>query len=286
MQILLILLITLTIMQMMFTMGLQLHFSEILNATTRNPNRTVRIFIANYLVVPLVTMGICQLLTNDPYISAAFLILSVAPAAPYGPPFTSIARGDLALATGFMAILASTSVIISPFILHFTLPLISNGELTLKFDPIKMIGSLIIIQLLPLFIGLWMVQIRPVLAQRFLKPSLVISKLLNGSMILFVVVEYVGKLSTIDFNLVGLIFLIVMTSLAIGWFFGGRNRHVRTATSITTGLRNMSLGMGFAVASFPGTKTVTTTLAYTFIGGFFLLLYTIFMRRINRPTNN
>ena len=273
-------------MQMMFTMGLQLHFSEILDATTRNPKRTFRIFLANYFVVPLVTMVICKFFTNDPYIAAAFLILSVAPAAPYGPPFTSIARGDLAIATGFMALLASTSVLISPLILHFSLPLISGGELSLKFDPIKMIGSLIIIQLLPLFIGLWFVHVRPERAKSFVKPSLLVSKFLNGLMILSVVVGNIGMLSMIGSNLVGLIFLIVATSLAIGWFFGGRNRQARTATSITTGLRNMSLGMGFAVASFPGTKAVTTTLAYTFIGGFFILLYTIFMRRINEPYNN
>ena len=51
---------------------------------------------------------------------------SVCPGAPFGPACTRIAGGDVAAATGLMAVLAGTSALLGPLLLHFLLPLLTD----------------------------------------------------------------------------------------------------------------------------------------------------------------
>ena len=51
-----------------------------------------------------------------------FLICAVCPGAPYGPPFTGMAKGKVGVAVGLMVILAGSSALVAPLLLHGLLP--------------------------------------------------------------------------------------------------------------------------------------------------------------------
>ena len=53
--------------------------------------------LANYVCVPAAAVGLLLLFRAQPMIAAGFLITAVCPGAPYGPPFTAIAKGNTAV---------------------------------------------------------------------------------------------------------------------------------------------------------------------------------------------
>ena len=98
-------LVTITLIEMMVAIGLGVTFAD-LAGVVRNWHLLGRAALANYVCVPAATVGLLLLFAAHPMVAAGFLILAVCPGAPYGPPFTSIARGNDAVAVGLMVILA------------------------------------------------------------------------------------------------------------------------------------------------------------------------------------
>jgi bile acid:Na+ symporter, BASS family len=145
-------LVTITLIEMMVLVGLRVTFTE-LAQTAENRRLVARAAMANYLFVPAVTIALLMLFDVGPMVAAGFLVLAVCPGAPYGPPFAGIARANVPIAVGLMAILAGTSTIISPALLHVLLPWVSGAEAP-HIDLIGMVGALLVTQLLPLLLGL------------------------------------------------------------------------------------------------------------------------------------
>jgi BASS family bile acid:Na+ symporter len=280
MQTLVTVLVSITLAEMMFAMGLRLSFSRLTASLGSSPGLVIRAFFANYLVIPGITLLFIAIFQTDPMVAVGLIILGVSPAAPYGPPFTIIARGNLALSTGLMIILAGFSVILAPFLLHTLLPLIPSTNFDLTIDPRKLILTLLVIQFMPLCLGLALGQWMPVLAARLLKPATQISKLLNFFMIIAIATLQFKIILAIGADMVIRMFLLVVTGILAGWIAGWPGRENRITLSIVTGMRNMSLSLGIATVSFPGSPVVTTVIAYSFIAGSALLIYSYAIRWI------
>jgi BASS family bile acid:Na+ symporter len=112
-------LVTITLIEMMMATGLGVTFGD-LAGVARDWRLVARAGLANYVCVPAVTVGLLLLFDPHPMVAAGFLILAVCPGAPYGPPFAAIAKGNLAIAIGLMVILAGSSALIAPILLHTT----------------------------------------------------------------------------------------------------------------------------------------------------------------------
>src|SRR5215469_469317 len=95
-----------TLIEMMFTTGLGVRFREVLRVY-KNWHLITRAGVANYIFVPCAAIGLLRLFHAAPMISAGLLIAAVCPGAPYGPPFSSMAKGNISFAIGLMVILAA-----------------------------------------------------------------------------------------------------------------------------------------------------------------------------------
>src|SRR5688500_2529323 len=115
-------LVMITLVEMMIAIGLGVSFRELV-VVTRGWRFVVRAALANYICVPAATVVLLRLFDAQATVAAGFLILAVCPGAPYGPPFTAIAKGNVAAAIGLMIILAGSSAVLSPVMLHYLLPL-------------------------------------------------------------------------------------------------------------------------------------------------------------------
>src|SRR5262249_45455519 len=146
------LLVIVTLIEMMVTVGLRVTFAEV-TTTAKDRRLVVRALLANYLLVPAVTVALLLLFRANPLVAAGFLVLAVCPGAPFGPPFTAIARGNVPVAVGLMVILAGSSAILSPELLSVLLPLMTEGA-TVRVDPLGLVATLLATQLLPLLAGL------------------------------------------------------------------------------------------------------------------------------------
>jgi predicted Na+-dependent transporter len=177
-------LVTVTLVEMMAATGLGVTFGD-LARVARDWRLVVRAALANYVLVPAATVGLLLLFGAQPAVAVGFLILAVCPGAPYGPPFTAIAKGNVAVAVGLMLLLAASSALLAPVLLHLLLPLAAGGE-SLTVSAAAVLGTLLVTQLLPLCAGMAVRRWLPAVAGRLQRPANLASKALNLAVVGFV----------------------------------------------------------------------------------------------------
>lgn len=255
------LLAAITLIEMMIALGLGVNASDVI-AIGKRPNLLFRAMIANYVLVPLIAVALLLWFQATPMVAAGFLVAAVCPGAPYAPPFTAMAKGNVITAVGLMVVLAASSAILAPLLLGFLLPM-AAGNSAVKINVIKIIGTLVGAQLLPLGIGLWIRHSRPAFAERLKKPAGNLSLLLN--LLLLTVIISVQFQTLAQIRLRG---YVAMFCLVLGTFVAGRlsceRGDVSTAKSLilTTAVRNVGVSLVIATGSFPGTAAITATIAY------------------------
>jgi BASS family bile acid:Na+ symporter len=254
------LLVTVTLVEMMAAIGLAVRFADLVGVG-RSGRLVVRALLANYVGVPAAAVGLLYLFNAQPMVAAGFLILAVCPGAPYGPPFTAIARGNVAVAVGLMVILAGSSAVLAPILLHYLLPLAAGNE-PLTVDATRIVVTLLATQLVPLCVGVAVRQWRPHLADRLEKPANLVSKVLNLAVVALILAAQFPLLAEIrPRGFAGMLALLI-ASWAAGWLLGGPGRESRKAMTLTTSLRNVGVGLVIATGAFAGTAAVTAALAY------------------------
>lgn len=263
------LLVTVTLIEMMIATGLGASVSELVGVA-KNGMLLARALLANYVLVPAVTVLLLRLFDPHPLVAAGFMILAVCPGAPYGPPFTALAKGNVPVAVGLMVLLAGSSALAAPLLLGLLLPLVSTQE-TLSVDPVSIVLTLLFTQLLPLCFGIAVRWLRPAWADRLQRPATNVSKLLNlAAVVLILIAQMSFLLEVRPIGLLGMLALM-LASWLMGWALGGPSTDSRKAMSVTTTLRNVSVGLVIAAQNFPGTPAVTAVVAY----GLFSLLATL-----------
>jgi BASS family bile acid:Na+ symporter len=253
-------LVTVTLIEMMAAIGLGVAFVDLVGVA-RNWRLLTRAALANYVCVPAVTVALLLLFDAHPLVAAGFLILAVCPGAPYGPPFTAIAKGNVAVSVGLMVVLAGSSALLAPVLLHYLLPLVSGSD-SLKGDVTRIVSTLLVTQLLPLGAGVAVRQWRPPLAARLQRPANLVSKLLNLTAVGLILATQFESLSEIRLRgFVGMLALLI-ASWAAGWLLAGAGTDLRKTMTLTTSLRNVGVGLVIATGTFAGTPAVTAVLAY------------------------
>jgi BASS family bile acid:Na+ symporter len=261
----------------MLAIGLKVTFSQVMKSA-RHIRLVILGIIANFVLVPLVTVGLLRAFDASPVVAAGFLILAVCPGAPLGPPFTEIARGSVPSATGAMVILAGLSALLAPPLLSVLLRWLSP-ESDLHVDPVEIGEILLVTQMLPLAVGLGLHEWAPRFAERLLKP---VGLVANGSLLIVVILILVTQFETLEAirlrDWTGMLLLLLAT-LIIGWLCGGPAADTRRALTVTTGLRNAAVGLVIVSANFAGTAAVTAVVAYSIVSIFGTLVYAVVIGR-------
>jgi BASS family bile acid:Na+ symporter len=261
------LLASVTLFEMMVTIGLSVTFAELVEVA-RDGKLLTRAAVASYVCVPAAAVGLLLLFrphtqapADFPLIAAGFLIAAVCPGAPYGPPFTALAKGNVVAAVGLMALLAGSSALLAPVLLHLLLPL-TSGDARVQVDVLRMIATLLIAQFLPLCIGLAVRQRFPALAARMKNPAGLLSTVLNLLTLGVLLSVQFGMLLGIRLRAYFGMLALVAASVAAGWLLGGPGRGGRTAMAMATGVRNVGVSLVIAASSFAGTPAVTAATAF------------------------
>lgn len=273
-------LVTITLVEMMMLIGFRATFAELVR-TARNWRLVARAVAANYLFVPAATVALLVLFEAAPMVAAGFLILAVCPGAPYGPPLAGIARANVPAAVGLMVILAGSSAIVSPALLHLLLPWVSGGEAP-RIDLMGMLAVLLSTQLLPLLLGLLVKHWRPQLADRLLGPFELVSKVLNLSAAALILGTQFRILTEIRPKAFAGMLILLVASVVIGWLAGGSGRDNRRTMALTTSLRNVGVGLVIATGNFAGTPAVSAALAYGIVEVLGSLLVALWWGRPDR----
>jgi len=261
------LLANVTLIEMMVSVGLGAAIADV-SRVAGDGRLMLRAAIANYVCVPGICVGLLLAFARSapdpavfPLIAAGFLIPAVCPGAPYGPPFTAIARGNVATAVGLMVTLAASSAIAAPLLLRVLLPVVA-GDAPIRIDAVKMILVLFLTQLCPLALGLGLRAWKPPMAERLKRPAGLCSMVLNLALLTLIIVAQFRMLLDIPLRAYAGMFGLVFASAAVGWLLGGRVRGERVAMTMATAVRNVGLGLVIATTSFPGTPAIAATTAF------------------------
>jgi BASS family bile acid:Na+ symporter len=247
----------------MLSMGLQVKFEDVLDSA-RPARLLVLGLLANYGIVPMVTLGLLWLFQANPMVSVGFFILAVCPGAPLGPPLTAIARGNVPWAIGIMVILAGLSAFLSPALLGASLArLASDGDLHVDYPVI--VRTLLITQMLPLALGLGIHHRAPGLTRWIAKPVNGLANVLLLALVGLIVATQYQTLAAIRPRAWMGMSLLLLASLGIGWLCGGPELATRKAMAVTTATRNAAVGLVIATGNFANTPAVTAVVAYGLI---------------------
>ena len=244
-------------------MGLQVKF-EAVTSSVRPVHRIALGLIANYVLVPAVTVGLLSLFATASMVSAGFLILAVCPGAPIGPLATKIAKGNVAWSIGMMVILAGLSAVLSPALLGLLLKWVTPDS-ELQIDYLAIVRTLLIAQLLPLGAGLAIHHWLPKLTNWIARPVSLAANLMLLVLIGLILVTQSQMLAEIRGRGWTGMSLLFVASLIIGWMCGGADGAVRKALAVTTSGRNAAVGLAIVASNFAGTPAVTAVVAYALV---------------------
>jgi BASS family bile acid:Na+ symporter len=137
-----------------------------------------------------------------------------------------------------------------------------SGDVNVQIHAGKMVGTLLIAQLLPLCVGLAVRHWRPALAAKLKKPAGLLSMVLNVATLAVVLSMQFEMLIGIPVRAFAGMSVLVLAGLAVGWLLGGPGGDTRTAMAMATSVRNVGVSLVIATGSFPGTPAVTAATAF------------------------
>jgi BASS family bile acid:Na+ symporter len=270
-----------TLFEMMITIGLRVTIAEV-SAVARNVRLVALALIANYALVPAVTLGLLLWMHPHPLVSAGFLIVAVCPGAPYAPPFTAIAKGNTAVAVGLMFILAASSALLAPLLLRILLPIVMGSE-GISISLGSLIGTLMAGQFIPLCIGLGISHRNPALAKRIERPASKISTALNLLLVVILLATNFSTLAQIRITGYLVMLLLLGVSMLCGWAISGGSFGDRNTLAIVTGVRNVGVALLITINALANTPAVSAATSYALVQTLGAALIAIALGRIRFP---
>ena len=250
-----------SVILLMLGAGLNIEFRQVIGLFKRF--RLVLLgVLANFLFFPLLAVLCLTWVPLSPDIKIGLMLMVAAPIAPMAPaPFVEKAKGDVVYSVGLMVIVASLSIVLTPLILSLSIPE-SVGGVTL--DPMSIVKTLLMVQLIPISVGMIIRQISPNWADRLVKivPRIGQIGLLIGVGLLL------AKQASQIISMGPLAYLIMLLLSVVALFVGdmtliGESADKRRALAVSTAIRNVPLAFLIANESFPGTIVGPVTLVFS-----------------------
>ena len=239
--------------------GLGLTLQQIVTPL-RNVRLVVFALIANFLLAPLLALGIARLLRLDEPFALGLLLLGLAAGAPFMPKIVGVAKGDLALSVGLMVLLMVCTTIFLPV----ALPLLVKG---VQVNPWKIARFLTLLLLLPLIVGL-IVKARAASIAVRLRPILerVSTIALLVMLVLIIALNFQAVLRIFGTGAIAAAMLFAVLSALAGWLLGGKDTAQRTVLGLGAGLRNIPAALVVSVQNFKDPNVSVMVIVTTLTG--------------------
>ena len=236
----------------LFGAGLGLTVREIIEPV-RNLASVLKALIVNFILIPAMAYFLAGLLGADPSLKTGILIIACCAGEGFLPKLITIAKGDLAHAISFMALMMISTVIIVPVVLPVVIP-------GLAISPFSIAQHLVILMLVPLALGLSINAAKPVISKAIEPYVLKISSVsLLAAGILIVVLDYPLIISAWGTGVYKTAALFTLLAVSIGFLLGGPGKKQRTVNGFGSGARNVAAALLIA-GSFSEPRIMTTVL--------------------------
>jgi predicted Na+-dependent transporter len=250
-----------SVMLLMLGAGLTIEIKQIVELAKRIRLVVVGV-LANFLVVPLIFYLCIAWLPISADIKIGMMLMASAPIAPMAPvPFVEKAKGDVVYSVGLMLLVAVLSIVLTPLILSLSIPKSVGG---VSLDPIQIVKTLLMVQLIPIGIGMAVRRTRPKWAEAMTKviPRIGQIGLLVGVGLLFA--QQASQMLSIGlFPFVVMPILVVLSLLVGDWMLIGEASDKRRSLAVSTAIRNVPLAFLIAGENFPDTVVAPVVLVFS-----------------------
>jgi BASS family bile acid:Na+ symporter len=239
--------------------GLGLTVQQI-SAPLKNAKLVILAVVANFIIVPLLAVGIARLFRLEEPFALGLLLLGLAAGAPFMPKIAAVAKGDLALSVGLMVLLMVGTTVFLPV----ALPRLVKG---VQVNPWKIAQFLGLLLLLPLIAGL-IVKARSASIAARLRPVIerVSTVALLVMLVLIIALNFQGVLRIFGTGAIAAAMLFAVLSALTGWVLGGKDTAQRTVLGLGAGLRNIPAALIVSVQNFKDPNVSVMVIVTTLVG--------------------
>lgn len=249
----------------MVAAGLGLGLRDIV-APLRRTRLVLLALVANFVIAPVIAVGLTKLIPLDQPYAAGLLLLGGAAGAPFLPKLAELAKGDLAFSVGLMLLLMVGSVVFMPVVLPLMIP-------GLAPEPWPLLRPLLFTMLLPLAAGValrgrserWAGRLQPVVAK-------VSNAALFLALGLLIGLNFRAMLGTFGSGAAAVAVVFVALALVAGYALGGPVPGTRSVLGLGTGQRNIAAALLIATQSFADEPRVVVMLLVSTFAGLVVLL--------------
>lgn len=197
----------------------------------------IRALLANFVMVPLLALGITRVLPLGASYDTALILIATAAGAPFLMKLTSVARGNVPLAASLTMLLLPATVLYMPFAVPLMVP-------EARVTPAAIGFPLLWTMILPLILGM-MVHVRFRAFAARIQPG--IGRLSTVALVVLVaatiLANFRGIVQIISRGAFVSPLLLVLGALALGYVLGRDYRGGHVVLGLGTGQRNIAAAM-------------------------------------------
>ena len=268
------------LISMMLAAGLLCN-REHLRKALKNYGLLLRALLANFIIVPIIGVLAVRLFQLNDEIATGVLLMAIAP----GVPFVVAAGGpkkggSLGLAIVLAFLMPAISVITVPITAQLVLPATAAGRIPFG----QFLTTLVLFQLVPLLIGIFVNDRAPELAARLVRLFAVIA-VVALVMVLALLAPAIAKALASVYGSRGMLteLVIVVLSAITGWSLGRPEPEYSRTLSIATALRNIGLCSLIATSAFADTLVPAAVMTYLLVQVIVCAIIGAFFKRTAKP---
>ncbi len=236
----------------MLAMGFSLTVRLILQSL-KNLKIVALSLAVNFLIIPVVIIGLTSFLPFPEDVRIGFFILALAAGAPFLPKLAQFAKASIAFAVGLMTLLMVATVILLPIVLPFIIP-------EAAINPLDIARPLLLLMLFPLGLAL-------LIRQRYESFAEHAAKLLNSVttvsllalLFLFFIVYWNPILSTFGTGTILFSVFFIAFALTAGYLLSAKNPDIKRVSGLGAAQRNITASILVASVNFSDKPLVGVT---------------------------
>jgi BASS family bile acid:Na+ symporter len=242
----------------MFAVGLTYTVKRIAGPL-RYPNRVFRALVTNFVLVPLLALGLSRLLGLAPPLAAGLMLVGTAAGAPFLIKLTQAANADSALSAALLVLLMPLTVVYMPLVV----PLVVADA---KVNAVNIAVPLISTLLVPLVVGLVVHATLPKLSERLRpiagKTSTVALLVLIASTL--VVNRHLFR-ALLGTGAISAVILLTAGGFVMGYLMSARSFDRRAVMGLGAGQRNIAAALVVASRDFDDPNTLVMVVLFSVI---------------------
>jgi BASS family bile acid:Na+ symporter len=231
--------------------------------------KAILIGLANQLILlPLIGYFLVSTFPLQPEIAIGIMLLAACPGGPTSNLISHLAKGDTALSVSLTALSSIITILTIPFIVNFALEEFLDAGQMIQLNPIKVVGQVLAITVIPITIGMIIRNKNAAFADKMSKPVKIGSGIVLALVIVGIILKEKDNFVSY-FQQAGLVALCLNLATMIVGYLTAKIFQLRKdqaiSISIESGIQNGTLAIFIAVTLLNNTTYAIAPAVYSLI---------------------